>query len=70
MPRIVRTITYEGSEEQLLQQLANSLADGTYPDWLTRITVETTVSDVPGVRGGRVEGWKPRLDAPPPEAER
>lgn len=68
MPRIVRTITYEGSEEQLVRQMANSLADGIYPDWLTRITVETTVSDLPGLAGGRPEGWKPRIDPRPKDS--
>ncbi|KKM63723.1 hypothetical protein LCGC14_1508610 [marine sediment metagenome] len=37
--KIVRKITYEGTEEQLQQQMLKSLPLGTHP-WMTTITVE------------------------------
>lgn len=62
MPKIIREITFEGTEEQLRKQMENSLMDGEFP-YLTRITVKTLHTDVPGVTGLRPEGWEPQVDA-------
>lgn len=39
--RVVRVITYEGTEENLAIQLLRSLDDGNYSSFLTNITVQT-----------------------------
>ena len=65
--KIIRRITYEGTEDQLKRQMANSLADGADGkyDFLTTITVETLHSDI-GSGGQATEGWFPEgIDNPP-----
>lgn len=57
--KIIRTITYEGTEEQLRKQMQNSLADGTY-NYLTTITVSTRVTDGE-YTGQRTSGWNEKL---------
>lgn len=61
MPRIVRRIVYEGTEDQLRKQMEGSLMDGTFP-FLTVITVETLSTDVPHLTGKNPQGWQPRLE--------
>jgi len=56
MPKIIREITFEGTEEQLRRQMENSLRDGEYP-YMTTITVRTLHSDVPGLTGQNPKGW-------------
>jgi hypothetical protein len=55
--KIVRVITYEGTEEQLRKQMDLSLKDGRYPGWLTSVTIETTHNDIPGLEGQTPENW-------------
>ena len=59
--RVVRTITYEGTEDQIRRQMKGSLRDGLY-EWLTRFSVRTSYSSIPGLTGQNPDGWNPSLD--------
>lgn len=54
--KVIRTITYEGSEEHLTGQLGHSLQDGICP-FIDRviITIETTYSDIQHEKIGTVK---------------
>ena len=59
--KVVREITYEGTEAQLRRQMAGSLEDGTFR-YLTTITVRTVSTDLSGLTGQKLEGWHKQLD--------
>lgn len=65
--KVIRQITYEGSEEQLVKQLKKSLPDGHYPNLCTNITVRTLTTNLfPAIQAAIDEdhgGWQGNLEA-------
>jgi hypothetical protein len=61
--KIIREITYEGTEEQLRRQLERSMRDGENRPGVVTITVRTVYSDVADLNAGSRGWYEPRMEA-------